>query len=807
MLPRIKTSLLVAMTTAALLPLGVGVSAAADQPTPGGGGHLLTATNRPIEQDQQLLRAAQRGTSAVRALGSNLDEAAAVNDMSVTELKQTLLDDDSAWLSTGGKIFYAEAWDNNVTGRASTPVAEAALFPLASTFTLHSLPGSKHTIYLDFDGYSLPAGTAWDVDVQGMVPGTFDAFDTREAGSQVYSPAFTDDEKAYVQTAWQVVAEKFAPFDVDVTTQAPASTDVLNRTSAADDTWGDRVVFTDDVNARPLACPLPGGCSGIAWRDSFNDNEQFSGPAYYEPTWVYTTYQVGGVNYQQSASEAGETAAHEVGHTFDLAHDGVTGGSAYFNGAGHGNWFPIMGSSVNAVGQWSKGEYTGANNTEDDTAIIASHGAPLKSDDAGDTIGSPTSLGQATSYDLDGVISTRTDKDVYSIARTCTDPLNVTAEGIGEGQSLDIELKIFNAAGTQVASNDPVSGQSGETPTGMDAAAVVSPAAAALYYVQVDGVGRGSAATNGYSDYGSLGGYHLQITGCPTSGAAVPSAPQSPTTSLADRSTTAAITWAAPSNTGTVGGSPATITGYRISGIPAGTTDVSASPRSFAITGLVPGQTYAVKVAALNASGAGPALPISIHAKTWMPTAAPGLTVTVVKNVAQIRYVAPPNPGHAVFSTWRVTIGSQPFNGPASSPGANISNFGNGTYTARFQLFGTADLPSTIPTTTRTFKVGASGPRIGAAVSGKKRGPKTAAIRWAPPASLGGYPITGYRAVAYKLNSKGKVVKSYASGKLRASARTYSGKLPAGRYRFRVAAYNALGVTAYSAYSKVATSR
>ena len=45
-----------------------------------------------------------------------------------------------------------------------------------------------------------------------------------------------------------------------------------------------------------------------------------------------------------------------------------------------------MGSATfRAVSQFSKGEYAGANNTEDDFAVIQAHGLPLRADDHGNT--------------------------------------------------------------------------------------------------------------------------------------------------------------------------------------------------------------------------------------------------------------------------------------------------------------------------------------------------------------------------------------------------------------------------------------
>ena len=37
------------------------------------------------------------------------------------------------------------------------------------------------------------------------------------------------------------------------------------------------------------------------------------------------------------------------------------------------------------IAQWSRGQYAGADNTDDDLAKIAARGAPLPADDAGDS--------------------------------------------------------------------------------------------------------------------------------------------------------------------------------------------------------------------------------------------------------------------------------------------------------------------------------------------------------------------------------------------------------------------------------------
>ena len=53
------------------------------------------------------------------------------------------------------------------------------------------------------------------------------------------NPAFNDAEKTLIQDIWRRVAEDYAPFNIDVTTEF-TSEDVLTRSSAADTVYGTR---------------------------------------------------------------------------------------------------------------------------------------------------------------------------------------------------------------------------------------------------------------------------------------------------------------------------------------------------------------------------------------------------------------------------------------------------------------------------------------------------------------------------------------------------------------------------------------
>jgi hypothetical protein len=752
----------------------------------------LALTSGTSEASDRLLDHARHGQGAIDALGSHLDQAAARNRMSATKLRRILAHDPTAWLGNQGRLFYVEEAPD--TTAASAPVSPAAApYPLDQTFALHSLPGSQHTIYLDFDGYTLAAGGFWTSGGGGMTAGTFDGF------SLDSDPAFSDAEKELIQQVWQITAEKYAPFDIDVTTQ-DAGAAAYNRNGAGDPTYGDHVVFTDDPNAVNQACS--GNCAGVAVVGGFDEPSDNSDEL--EPAWVFTSK-----TYDAPALIA-HTAAHEIGHTLGLHHDGVTGGPEYYDG--QGNWFPLMGSSINAVGQFSKGEYPLANNTEDDLAVIASYGAPLRADDYGNTTGTAANLGALSSYTLDGVIGSSADKDVFKVTRACVGDLTAAASGIGEGQAVDLAVTVLDSGGASLTSDDPPSDQDGSwphKPIGLDASATVTGAAAGTYYVQVDGVGRLTPTTGGYSDYASIGNYHLTITGCAGAGGSAPAQPATVTATPTSHGTTGTITWTVP---GDDGGSP--VTGYTITGLPTGTDNVGASTFSYPASNLVPGTTYTVGVAATNPHGTGPARTASLRVPTWAPTSAPDLSVSVSGTQATAGWAAPANPGHAIITGWLVQVLSgstvlyQATGGPSVHL-ATISGFTAGSYSFRVTVQVTADDPSGVTAANRSFTIvtAPGAPRIGTASTGARGRPVNATARWAAPLNTGATAITGYRVKAYKLNSAGQVVRVFTSTMLAGSRRSYVFALPAARYRFRVIAYNRVGSSPLSSYSRVVTSR
>lgn len=412
---------------------------------------------------------AVNGEQAVRSLGNRLPQVAAWYGRSPEEMRGMLKRDSDLWVDPQGMLLYACGAEHAPPverGRARNEVSIQGYFPPDQTFQLHSKRGSARVIYLDFNGHTT-SGTYWNSNFNGGADIVSAPFDTDG------NPAsFSASELDVVQYVWKRVAEDFAPFDVDVTTEDPGL-EALRRTGSTDNAYGVRVVIS------PTNYFLP-NAGGVAYVGSFTWSSDT--PAFVFPNKLS--------NHEKYIAEA---VSHEAGHTLGLSHDGVTGGAAYYSG--HGNWAPIMGVGYSKeVSQWSKGEYANASNTEDDLAVMQTCGLSYRQDDYGNTFGTARAL-TGTSFLLSGIIEQRSDVDLFSfITGAGTITLNVTP-GI-RGANLDIEAKLFNASGQLVAVSNPA---------GLSASISLA-VPAGTYYLQIDGVGTGDPNT-GYTDYASLGEY------------------------------------------------------------------------------------------------------------------------------------------------------------------------------------------------------------------------------------------------------------------------------------------------------------
>lgn len=432
------------------------------------------------------------GLAAIEALGDRLPEVAAFYGWTPEKLKKHFRADPELRVTHRGELFYAcglncAHGDQPQATEAASETASIeptypAPFDTSQAFLLHSRPGANRVIYLDFDGHT------------DTTPG----FWKDGAASPVYNisgnnPAiFEDDERLRIIEIWQRVAEDYAMFDIDVTTEDPG-TEALRKSSSSDAQFGMRCVIGGSGSTWYGA-----NVGGVALGSTFSASQDV-------PCWVFP---VGGTGF--GAKNVAEAASHEVGHTLGLAHDGIEGVTGA--STGQGNWAPIMGVGYSKpITQWDKGEFANPNNTQDDLAVMLSKGAVYRPDDHGSTVATATKVSaDSSSASLSGVIERNTDLDFFRIDAV-GGSLVITMNPAPSGANLRLEVKLYDSGGglLQTATSADVSGVN----NGTQPVTLSRTVSAEVYYVSVDGIGNGDVLTTGYTDYASLGQYTGSISG------------------------------------------------------------------------------------------------------------------------------------------------------------------------------------------------------------------------------------------------------------------------------------------------------
>lgn len=482
--------------------LASGPALAADPANPAAG---RPHPAKPAFPQISLQDAQSRGQRAIDLLADRLPEVAAYYRKSPDEFRAMLLNDPRLRIDRRGRLFVEDELDAPLAP-ASTPagatsaVQSGTLQPLDQTFALHSRPGAKRTVYLNFKG-ALLSNTAWNGATPTITALPFDI------DGVPYS--FSTAELERIQYIWQRVAEDFAPFAVNVTTEQPTA-DLLTRSSSSDQVFGTTVLVTHRNGVYNCSC------GGVAYIGAFDDTTDF-----YKPALVF--YNALGAGHEKYVAEA---ISHEAGHNLGLYHDG-NASTGYYTGHGSGatGWAPIMGVGYyQSLVQWSKGEYAGANNAQNDLAVIEAYGAPIRLDDHGDSLGAasalqPVSTGSGVVLVAEGVIERPSDVDVFSFA-SGVGTVTVDVGPAARSANLDLLIELRNGASALLASANPVDA--------LPVTLTLAVASAGTYYVTVQGVGKGDPLGTGYTDYGSLGVYAVTAT-APSAGSQPPLAVASAT--------------------------------------------------------------------------------------------------------------------------------------------------------------------------------------------------------------------------------------------------------------------------------------
>ena len=313
---------------------------------------------------------------------------------------------------------------------------------------LSSKPNSVNQVYLEFRGVTVQ-DPMWN------------------GGKTIVatSPNYT---AAQITDVYDVVAARYAAFDVNVTTNL----DLYNKAKFNNRS---RVIFTTNDSWLP-------NCGGVAFISSF----KLAGSGWYTsnvPCWAFTR------TFGSNTKNVGEVAAHEVGHTLGLFHDGTSTSTYYY---GQGNWGPIMGCAYGkTVVQFSKGEYTGANVKQDDIATVRN---TLSMGSLVITPAETIKLTSGTFNKIENIITGSLDTKTYNIPIITSGTLTVTASPVLYS-AVDLILQL-SKNGSLIATVDPLNSQ---------AATLKTSVTSGTYTLKVIPSGNNDTKTVVYSAYGSIG--------------------------------------------------------------------------------------------------------------------------------------------------------------------------------------------------------------------------------------------------------------------------------------------------------------
>lgn len=369
----------------------------------------------------------------------------------------------------GGNVTWIKKKMSDIACVEVMPLAEGALAVASNTATntvpittrgavpiYNSKPDAKTVLLLDFIG-----GTVQDPLWNGGK-----VIDVKPA---MYS-------LDQIKQVYDIVAERYAAFNVNITTE-------VNRYVAAPVKNRMRILLT--------TTNFINGYGGY----SFIGSLKLAGTSIYSSTIPCFAF----VSNVGNAKNAGEVAAHELGHTFGLLHDGKAGAAATTYYTGQGSWAPVMGTAYSKpVVQWSKGEYKDANNMQDDLNIIAT--TPNVGYSTASNTSSMIELG--TNIITKDVISNSSTSRYFQITVVTGGTLTVDVQPV-QYSGLNAVVELLTSGSQSIIKSNPLNDIN---------AKIVTPVKAGKYVIRVGGEGEGEAFVTGYSAYSSIGTFILTGT-------------------------------------------------------------------------------------------------------------------------------------------------------------------------------------------------------------------------------------------------------------------------------------------------------
>jgi hypothetical protein len=348
---------------------------------------------------------------------------------------------------------------------------------------LDSLPGAPATIYLDFNGNHLDS---WSTGGQTFTNVTTPVWDM-DGNTNNFSAA----EQAVIKEVWARVAEDYAPFNINVSTDYYGS--FANGKGLQIAIGGDNMDW------------LKADASGISSIGSFHDAQPNIVFAFDMLAWARAGVDDGEGRPMNGTGALADTISHEAGHSFGLFHHSTYdhfGRLVDEYDPGSSNWTPIMGNNrADDRTTWADLPTDQSSFIwQDDMAVIAAsnNGFGYRADDHGNSRANADALTHsgATQSILaplvgKGIINQSNDADFFKFT-AAGGKVQIEVDAAKFGPNLLPFVHLYSANGTIV-------GSTSATPTKSIISANLT--AGATYYIKV--------ASSGL--YGDVGQYTVSV--------------------------------------------------------------------------------------------------------------------------------------------------------------------------------------------------------------------------------------------------------------------------------------------------------